>query len=86
MQQFQGLALPPAREVPRQHGLTLRIADLQRSIQPVRHHDDVADAQALQAGEVQFAIGKPRPQPYAVKGTTGPIKPSTRSGQWVEWR
>jgi len=33
-----------------------------------------------------YLFGKPRAQPYAIKGTTGPIKPGTRSGQWVEWR
>jgi EAL domain-containing protein (putative c-di-GMP-specific phosphodiesterase class I)/GGDEF domain-containing protein len=33
-----------------------------------------------------YLFGKPRPTPYAVKGTTGPIKPSSRTGQWVEWR
>ena len=33
-----------------------------------------------------YLFGKPRAQPYAIKGATGPIKPGTRSGQWVEWR
>jgi EAL domain-containing protein (putative c-di-GMP-specific phosphodiesterase class I)/GGDEF domain-containing protein len=33
-----------------------------------------------------YLFGKPRPMPYAVKGTTGPIKQSGRSGKWVEWR
>jgi EAL domain-containing protein (putative c-di-GMP-specific phosphodiesterase class I)/GGDEF domain-containing protein len=33
-----------------------------------------------------YLFGKPRPAPYAVKTTAGPIKPSTRSGEWVEWR
>ena len=33
-----------------------------------------------------YLFGKPRPTPYAAKSAAGPIKPSTRSGQWVEWR
>ena len=33
-----------------------------------------------------YLFGKPRATPYAIKGTTGPIKPSNRSGSWVEWR
>ncbi len=33
-----------------------------------------------------YLFGKPRPTPYAVKGTTGPTQRSNRSGQWVEWR
>jgi len=33
-----------------------------------------------------YLFGKPRAAPYAVKGTTGLIKPGNRTGQWVEWR
>ena len=34
-----------------------------------------------------YLFGKPRPQPYPRPGgTSGPIKPSNRTGQWVEWR
>jgi EAL domain-containing protein (putative c-di-GMP-specific phosphodiesterase class I)/GGDEF domain-containing protein len=34
-----------------------------------------------------YLFGKPRPQPYTRSGgTTGPVKASNRSGQWVEWR
>jgi len=33
-----------------------------------------------------YLFGKPRPTPFAMKGTNGPIKPSSRTGTWVEWR
>jgi EAL domain-containing protein (putative c-di-GMP-specific phosphodiesterase class I) len=68
-------------------GSMCRELDMQTVAEFVEHEKQVTILNECKIQKGQgYLFGKPRPAPYAVKGTTSPIRPGTRAGRWVEWR